>query len=74
MFHSYGARTHRYILFGKEITQSTLLAYYDPKEPTVLQTDTSGYGLRTWNLQQGKQVAYASKTLQTYEQGHITLK
>ena len=58
----------------QEIATAPLLAYYDPKKPTVLQTDTSNYELRCMKLQHRKPVVYASKTLQAHEQEYVTLK
>lgn len=45
------------------ITQSPVLSYFDPDEPTTLQVDASKYGLSASLMQNGKPVAYASKSL-----------
>ena len=45
------------------ITQSPVLAYYDPQKSVRLQVDASSMGLGICCLQDGKPVAYASKTL-----------
>ena len=47
----------------KEIAVVPILAYYDPKKTTVLQTDASINGLGTWLLQDEKLVYFASKAL-----------
>lgn len=45
------------------ITQSPVLAYFDPNKEVTLQVDASKHGLGAVILQNGKPVAYASKTL-----------
>jgi hypothetical protein len=45
------------------LTQAPVLTYYDPKKPLVLQCDSSKYGLGATLLQDGKPIAYASKSL-----------
>ena len=58
----------------QEIAKAPLMAYYDPKKPTVVQTDASGYGIGCALLQSGKPVVYASKALQAHEQGYVALE
>ena len=58
----------------QEIAKAPLMAYYDPKKPTAVQTDASGYGIGCALLQTGKPVAYASKALQAHEQGYVALE
>ena len=50
-------------LVNKEIAVAPILAYYDPKKTTVLQTDASINGLGTFLLQDEKPVYFASKAL-----------
>lgn len=45
------------------ITQAPVLTYYDSSKPVRLQVDASSKGLGVCCLQDGKPVAYASKTL-----------
>ena len=45
----------------KEISSAPILAYYNPKKQTVLQTDASIKGLGACLLQDGKSVYFASK-------------
>ena len=45
----------------QEIQHVPLLTYYDPRKPTVLQTDVSRYGIGSCLLQNRKPVVYASK-------------
>ena len=46
-----------------EITRAPILAYYNPRKQTVLQTDASIKGLGAGWLQDGKPVYFASKAL-----------
>ena len=47
----------------KEIVCAPILAYYNPKKQTVLQTDASIKGLSACFLQDGKPVYFASKAI-----------
>ena len=47
----------------QEIVSAPILAYYNPKKQTVLQTDASIKGLGTCLLQEEKPVYFASKAL-----------
>ncbi|XP_014667284.1 PREDICTED: uncharacterized protein K02A2.6-like [Priapulus caudatus] len=59
----------------KEIlTQSPVLAYFDPSKDTCLQVDASKYGLGAVVLQEGRPVAYASKSLTTTEVGYAQIE
>ena len=46
-----------------KISSTLVLAYYNPKKQTVLQTDASIKGLGAFLLQDGKPVYFASKAL-----------
>ena len=46
-------------LIKKEIVAATILAYYNPNKPTILQTDTSCKGLGACLLQNEKPVYFA---------------
>ena len=50
-------------LMKKEIVAALILAYYNPRKQTVLQTDESIKGLGTCLLQDHKPVYFASKAL-----------
>ena len=50
-------------LVKKEIAATPILAYYDPKKTTVLQTDASINGLSACLLQDEKPVYFTSKAL-----------
>ena len=50
----------------QEIISAPILAYYNPKKQTVLQTDASIKGLGACLLQEEKPVYFASKHLQKH--------
>ena len=58
----------------KEIAAAPILAYYDPKKTTVLQTDASINGLGTWLLQDEKPVHFTSKALTEAQRGYIAIE
>ena len=58
----------------KEIEHTALQVCYDPRKPTVLQMDASGYGLGAATIQNNKPIAYASKALQQHKQRYVTLE
>ena len=57
-----------------KISSSPILAYYNPKKQTVLQTDASMKGLGTCLLQEEKPVYFASKTLTYAQQGYVVIE
>ena len=56
------------------IVATPILAYYDPKKTTVLQTDASINGLGAWLLQDKKLVYFASKALTEAQHGYVAIK
>ena len=58
----------------KEIARAPVLAYYDPRKQTVLQTDASIKGLGTYLLQEEKPVYFASKALTEVQKGYVTIE
>ena len=58
----------------KEIVQTSILKYYDPKKETVIQTDASIKGLWACLLQDIQPVYFASKSWQDAERGHAAIK
>ena len=48
-------------------TIQTTLAYFDHTKPVVIQTDASEYGLGAALLQDGRPIAFCSKTLTDVE-------
>ena len=51
----------------ESLTSNPVLAFYDVKKPVKIQTDASSIGLGACLLQEGKPVAYASRTLTSAE-------
>ena len=58
----------------KEVGSGPILAYYNPKKQTVLQTGASIKGLGTCLLQEEKPVYFASKALTDVQQGYIVIE
>ena len=61
-------------LMKKEVTAAPILAYYNPKKPTVLQTDASCKGLGVYLLQNEKPVYFASKALTETQKGYVAIE
>ena len=61
-------------LVKKEIAAAPILAYYDPKKTTLLQTDASINGLGTCFLQDDNLVYFASKALMEAQRGYIAIE
>ena len=55
----------------KEISSAPILAFYNPKKQTVLQTDTSIKGFGACLLQDGNPVYFASKGLTEDLKGYV---
>ena len=55
----------------KEIVSAPVLAYYNPKKQTTLQTDASIKGLGPCLLQDSKPVHFASKALTDAQNGYF---
>ena len=55
----------------KEISSAPVLAYYNPKKQTVLQTDASIKGLGACLLQDDKPVYFVSKALTEAQKGYV---
>ena len=58
----------------KEIVKTPILAYYNPKKETPLQTDASIKGLGACLLQHHKPVYFASKVLMETQQGYVAIE
>lgn len=56
------------------ITKQPVLAYFDPSKPVTLECDSSQYGTGAALLQDGKTVAFASKTLTKTEAGYAQIE
>ena len=57
-----------------EIVRAPILAYYNPKKETVLQTGASIKGLGACLLQDQKPVYFASKALTETQHGYVAIK
>ena len=58
----------------KEIARASILAYYNPRKQTVLQTDASIKWLGACLLQDEKLVYFASKTLTEAQKGYVAIE
>ena len=59
---------------SNKIVRSPILAYYNPKKETVLQTDASVKGLGACLLQDQKPVYFASKALTETQHGYMAIE
>ena len=57
-----------------EIARVPILAYYNPRKQTVLQTDASIKGLGACLLQEEKPVYFASKALTKAQKGYVVIE
>ena len=58
----------------KEITKAPILAYYNPRKQTVLQTDASIKGLGACLLQDEKLIYFASEALNEAHKGYVAIE
>ena len=58
----------------REIARATILAYYNPRKETVLQTDASIKGLGACLLQEERPVYFASKALTETQRGYEVIE
>ena len=58
----------------KEIASTHILAYYNPKKHTVLQTNASINGLGAFLLQDEKPVHFASKALIDAQKSYVAIE
>ena len=58
----------------REIVRAPILAYYNPKKETVLQTDASIKGLGACLLQDQKPVYFTSKALTETQHGYVAIE
>ena len=61
-------------LVKNKIITTPILAYYDPKKPTVLQTDASINGVGACLLQDEKPVYVLSKALTEAQKGYVAIE
>ena len=58
----------------KELICAPVLAYYNPRKETVLQTDASTKGLGACLLQDDKPIYFASKALTETQRGYVAIE
>jgi hypothetical protein len=56
------------------ILSQPVLVYFDPSKPITLQVDASKYRLGAALLQEGKPVAFASKSLNATEENYAQIE
>ena len=56
------------------ISRSPVLSYFDNNKPTILNVDTSNTGLETVVMQNGKPIAYGSRTLTDSERRYANIE
>lgn len=56
------------------VTQTPILRYYDPSEPLTIQCDASQLGVGCVLLQDGRPIAYASRTLTKTEKNYASIE
>ena len=61
-------------LVKREIANAPILAYYNPRKSTVLQTDVSIKGLGTCLLQDKRPVHFASKAPTEAQRGYVVIE
>ena len=61
-------------LVKKEIAAAPILAYYNPRKTTVLQTDASIKGLGACLLQDERPVYFANKALTEVQRGYVAIE
>ena len=61
-------------LVKKEIAAAPILAYYNPRKATVLQTDASIKGLGACLLQEERPVYFTSKVLTEAHRGYVAIE
>ena len=72
---NWGARTPSSVQADeKEIARATILAYYNPKKETILQTNASIKGLGGCLLQDQKPVYFVSKVLTEMQRGYVAIE
>ena len=63
-----------FAMLKKEIIKAPVLAYYNPRKETVVQTDASIKGLGACLLQEEKHIYFATKALTETQRGYIAIE
>ena len=63
-----------FIQMKKEVASAPVLAYYNPKKKTTLQTDASIRGLGACLLQDSKPDYFANKALMVAQKGYVAIE
>ena len=58
----------------KELVRAPVLAYFNPRKETILQTDASTKGLGACLLQDDKTIYFASKALTEMQRGYVAIE
>ena len=61
-------------LIKKEIAATPILTYYNPKKPTLLQTNASCKGLGACLLQNQRPIYFASRALSETQKGYVVIE
>ena len=61
-------------LIKRKIVNAQILAYYNPRKSTVLQTDLSIKGLGACLLQDERPIYFASKALTEAQRGYVAIE
>ena len=56
------------------LCEETILAYFDPAKPSIVQVDSSSRGLGAALIQDGKAIAFASKSLSDTERRYANIE
>ena len=59
---------------NQEISSTPMLAYYNPKKQTMLQTDASIKGLGVCLLQEEKLVYFTSRAVIEVQKGYVAIE
>lgn len=75
MFHGHGpSHKNMHSRQGeKKITKSPILAFYDPQKELIKVNDASDYGLGSVQTQEGRPVAFTSRTLSSTEKNYALI-
>lgn len=70
----YKNQEHAFLKIKEAICNSVKLAYYDPAKELILENDASEYGLGSTLMQDGKPIAFASRSLSDTERRYAQIE